>query len=177
MISYQSCNGKPASPAVKFFFARIFPYPFVILGGLVLFFGVRNILHAGASTSWPTVSGVVRDSGVESESGENGATYHARIWYEYTADGIKHSGSRVAFGDYGSSDPSHAQNIVNRYPVGMGVTVHYLSSNPDESVIETGVKSQAYFVPMGGLVFLTMGLLMAVFLPRVFRNSQAAKIS
>ena len=171
MITYQSYNGKPVSPLIKFFFARIFPWPFIIVGGFILFFGVRNMIHARASTLWPTVSGVVRESSVESQFGSKGSTtYNARVWYEYNVDQIKHSGNRIAYGDDDTSDPAHAQNIVNRYPPGMGVTVHYLSSNPDESVLEPGIKTRTWMLAVFGFVFVAWGLLMVVILPRAFRN-------
>lgn len=177
MIGHQSFNRQPLSPAGQFFYARFFPCIFVIVGGLVFVLGVRNIIHAGASMSWPTVSGVVLVSGVQSQSSDNGTTYHAMVWYEFTVNQIKHSGTRVAFVDYGGSNPSHAQNIVNRYQVGAPVIVHYRSSNPDESVLEPGVKFQAWFMPVFGFVFLAVGSWMAVYLPREIRKSQPAEKS
>ena len=151
----------------RIFFTRIFPWPFIIVGACVLYFGSRSIYRANESVSWPTAEGQIQNSSVEYHSGGDSSTYHAEIRYTFVVDGQTHSGNRVAFGDYGSSDSSHAQNIVNRYPKDKKVQVHYLASDPDVCVIEAGVQKQVWFVPAGGLVFFVSGTLMALFLPRI----------
>jgi Protein of unknown function (DUF3592) len=161
------------SPAVRFVFMRIFPWPFILAGGAVLFFGGRGMIRAHESLSWPTVLGVIRHSSVEvqSSSGSHGGTtYHADILYEYNVAGVPHSGNRVAYGDYGSSSPSHAQAIVNRYVVNRQVTVHYMPSDPDESLLEPGIQLQAVVIPAFGLIFFVSGVVMLVFLPGLFKR-------
>ena len=156
------------SPWMMFFFAKVFPWPFVIGGVVMLFLGGRGLLRAWDSVAWPTAPGVVRNSTVECQSGGNhGATYHAQIRYEYVVNDTTFSGSRVAYGDYGSSNPAHAQGIVNRYPVGAAVVVHHMRAEPEECLLEPGVQTQAWFVPGIGLLFFSMGSLMVVFLPRL----------
>lgn len=156
---------------MRFFFMRLFPWPFMVAGTLVLFFGVRGVIRGNASTAWPAVPGVIQESSVEYHSGSKGGAYHARVRYTYVLEGVTHSGSRVAYGDYGSSDPSHAQNIVNRYPVGRKVTVHYMPEDSDESVLEPGAGLAAWFLPVFGLVFATAGILMFIFLPRLMAKA------
>ena len=156
---------------MKFFFARIFPWPFFIAGAVTLCFGVRGVVRARASVRWPTADGKVVSSSVESDhsSGGNGGgtTYQAEILYEFSVDGTIYNGNRVAYGDYGSSNPSHARNIVNQYPVGKELTVYYMPSEPEESLLEPGMQTQAWFLPGFGLVFLCTGSGMLVFLPKL----------
>ena len=160
---------------MQWFFKRIFPWPFVIAGALTLVFGVRNMLRAGASADWPTAAGAVKVSSVEyHKSNEGGGTYHAEVMYEYMAGGTLRSGNRVAFGDYGSSNSSRARGIVNKYPVGRQVTVHHDPDDPDVSVLEPGLKGQAWLLPAFGGVFLGVGALMVVGLPKLMRKTQAA---
>jgi hypothetical protein len=164
------------SPGKKFFFSRMFPFIFVVVGASVSFFGVRGLVRAKASLDWPSIQGKVVESSVERQrsSGSNGGstTYQAEILYEFIVDGTTFNGDRVAYGDYGSSNPSHARRIVNRYPKGKSVIVYYMPSNPEESLLEPGVKGQSFFLLGFGLIFFTAGSLMVVFLPRVMRKQE-----
>jgi hypothetical protein len=161
----------PMSPMMKFFFMRLFPWPFMLIGTIALFFGVRGVLRGHASTGWPAVPGIIQESSVEYQSSSKGGTYHARIRYTYVLEDTTRSGSRVTYGDFGTSDPSHAQNIVNRYPAGRAVTVHYMPGDPDESVLEPGTSFGTWIVPVIGFFFATAGILMFVFLPRMMAKA------
>ncbi len=164
---------KTPSPGARLFFSRIFPWPFILIGVIVLFFGLRGLIRAKESLSWPTVPGTVEKSNVEYQRGDKGGgTYHAVIRYVYTVGGVKHSGDRVAYGDYGSSDSSHAQGVVDEYPKGKAVKVYYLPENPGECLLEPGVKAQSWFLPGFGLVFFAAGMLMAFFLPKLMAKAE-----
>lgn len=155
------------SPAKRFFFARIFPLIFVLIGGSVVFWGVNTFFKANQSEAWPFVDGIIVESEMEyHRSNEGSGTYHARILYDYTVGGVLYSGDQVAYGDYGSSDSSHARSIVNRYPKGQSVLVYYDPNQPEESVLERGIQAQIFFLPAFGLVFLIAGLIMMIYLPK-----------
>ncbi len=157
---------------MRFFFARLFPLPFILIGALTLYHGAKSLQRARESVSWPTTEAVIQRSSVEYHRGsKGGGTYHAEILYEFTVNDRVFSSDQVAFGDYGSSNPSHARRIVNNYPQGKKVAVHYQRENPEVCVLEPGVKAQAWFLPGFGLVFFVVGCLMAVFLPRLMANS------
>ncbi len=172
---------KPMSPGMKFFFSRIFPLIFIVVGGSVLFVGLRGLVRAKASVDWPNTQGEIVESSVDRRrsSGSNGSstTYHAEILYEFSVDGTTFNGSRVAYGDYGSSNPSHARRIVNNYPEGKRVTVYYMPGNPEESLLEPGVQAKTWFVPGFGLIFFTAGSLMAAFLPKAIRKQEITEQS
>lgn len=144
--------------------------PFLIVGAAVLFFGLRSLQRAKASSDWPSVSGIVVSSEVDSNRGDDGTTYSAEILYDFEVDGITYSSNRVGYGDYGSSNPSGARRMVNRYQEGSEVDVFYMPENPEESVLEAGVHSRTYFLPAFGLVFFLAGLGMLLFLPRLLRK-------
>jgi hypothetical protein len=161
------------SPGMRFFFGRIFPLIFVIVGALVLYFGFRDLQRAKASAAWPTAQGMVQRSSVEYHRGsKGGGTYHAEIMYEFTVDKTTFSGADVAFGDYGSSNPSHARRIVNKYPQGKRVPVYYMPENPDVCVLEPGLKGQTWVLPAVGFIFFAIGNLMVIFLPRTMRRKE-----
>jgi len=164
---------------VKFFFSRIFPLIFITVGAGAAFFGGRELARARASADWPFIRGEVVGSSVErhhgSESKGGGTTYHAEILYEFAVGGAVFNGNRVAYGDYGSSNPAHARRLVNRYPEGRSVVVHYMPGNPEECLLEPGLKGQAWLLPGLGLVFFAAGSLMAVFLPKAMRTQTVAR--
>jgi hypothetical protein len=146
---------------------RLFPIPFIVIGFCTLVIGVRQLQRSVASQDWPTASGVIQNSSVEAKSdSDSGTTYHAEILYDYTVDGTKYSGNRVDFGEYGTGEPTHARRIVNRYPPEKKVEVHYLPDDPELSVLEPGMKAQAWVLPCFGLVFFVGGVLMAIFFPK-----------
>lgn len=168
-------SSKQMSPGMQFFFTRIFPLPFIIIGALTLYFGGRSLWRAKESMTWPMVDGRIQNSEVRYRSGsKGGGTYHAEVLYTFAVDGKTHSGNMVAFGDYGTSNPSHARDIVERYPKDKAVNVWYLPADPDVCVLEPGRKGQAWAWPAIGLLFLVMGALMAIFLPRFAKTAQRA---
>ena len=172
MNNPESKSIKEMSPKMKFFFTRIFPLIFVVIGAALSFFGFRNLIHAKASLEWPVAEGMVVMSSVERHVSRDGnsshknVTYHAEVLYEYVVDGITFNGNRVSYGDYGSSSPGHARQIVNRYPEDKIVAVYYMPENPKRSVLETGVQTQAWILPVMGLVFFVSGSVAPLFIKK-----------
>lgn len=166
-------SSKPMNPRVKFFVSRIFPLIFVVIGAGVGFYGFRGLLRANASVDWPTTHGYVVRSSVEyHDSDEGDGTYHAEILYEFKIDGVAYNGKRIAYGDYGSSNPSHARAIVNRYPVKRLVVVYYMPENPEECLLEVGIQGQTWFLPLFGIVFFTFGSIALVGIPRALDKAE-----
>jgi hypothetical protein len=131
--------------------------------GLITF-GIRDLIRAKASVDWPTSPGKVLSSSVFQGRGDDGVTYQHVVLYEFNVNNTTYSGDRIAYGDGGTSDPSHAQEIVIRYPQDKNVTVYYMPNNPKECLLEVGVKGQAFIKPGIGLVcliivFVTFGIL------------------
>ena len=156
------------------FFLRIATLLSVMVAAIVLFFGVRGVIKAQASVGWPTVAGEIKTSSVESHHSKSGSdsstTYHAEVLYEYSISGAKFNGDRVAYGDYGSSNPSHARSIVNRYPKGKTVIVYHSPTNYEESLLEPGLKVQTWLMPGIGLFFFITGIVMVIFLPKLMEK-------
>jgi hypothetical protein len=172
-----SPTGTP--PRKRFFLIWVIAGSFILFGLMATVFGLREVYRAWDSRTWPAAEGVVRTSSVRHEAdahhSNSPGTQVAEIRYEFTADGRTHSGTRVAFGDYSSSDSAHAQGLVDRYPAGTVVTVHYRPDNPDVCVLEPGVKGQAWFLLIGGLVSLGLGCGQAVLWPWLLRKKAAER--
>jgi hypothetical protein len=159
------------SPGVRFFFSYIFPYIFLIVGLATLYFGINGVLNAKKSLNWPVAEGIIKRSSVEYHKDSDGdGTYHAEINYEYAVNDVLFNGKKVAYGDYGSGNPGHATEIVNKYPVGKYVNIYYMPEKPDECLLEPGIQLQSFFIPVFGLIFSLVGCVMAVGLPKTLKG-------
>lgn len=163
------------SPLMRFFFSRIFPWPFILVGVGLMCAGAVALFRAQASTQWPTVEGKVIDSEVERNHGGDGTQYEAEVHYQYVVKGTTYNSNRVAFGSIRKDDPSDARMVVNRYPKGATVTVSYSPNDPTLSVLEPGIHGAALLFPAFGLLFFLAGCAIARFLPRIFRLIVAAE--
>lgn len=168
---------RPLSPLTKVFFSRLFPLPFLVVGLFCLYGGFKEFIAARQSTDWPTAPGVISTSEVERKQSTSrkskSITFRAHVVYAYEVGGKTMSSQRVAYGDYGSSDPSHAQEIISRFPANSQVTVYYHPHDPAQSVLEPGVAAQTFFQPAFGLVFASAGAGMLLFLPRLMRQDES----
>jgi len=102
---------------------------FSIAGIVGLRWGVRTRRKAIASENWPTVEGKVVSSELPSLLEEGGTTWKPVIVYGYVVNGTSYLSSRVQFMNVvsGSStfcDPL-GKSILEKYPVGKTVAVHY----------------------------------------------------
>ena len=136
---------------------------FVIIGIAVMIFGVKEYLSAKYSETWPNVKGIVLSSEIKSHlSNDSRTTYSAEINYEYSIDNETISNNQIKFGYLSTSDRSDASEYTNKYPKNKDVTVFYNSSDPYESVLEPGVHTSTYFMPIFGLVFALFGSVFVV---------------
>ncbi len=157
------------SPQMKWLSSRLLPIIAAIAGFFIMLWGVLSLMEAKESTDWATTPGTVLSSSVYDSTNHDvdvkKSVYHASVIYEYYVDEKLYSGDRIAFGDYGSGDSSHAEDIVSRYLVGMDITVFYMPDSPDESVLEPGMTMQSYYVLGFGLVFFITGVLLLIYMP------------
>jgi hypothetical protein len=163
-------NQKPVSPAARFFVCYIFPWPFILSGALVVILGLRELELAQLSSSWVAVPGVVQSSKITwSHTSHGGSTASAKVVYTYFIAGHDHTSDRVLFGDYGSSDTSHADSIVSQYSPGQAVTVYFDPLDYSQAVLQRGVQTSCYVLPLFGVAFLVPGCAMILFLPSALK--------
>jgi hypothetical protein len=163
-------------PAQRFFIVRILPWFIIFAGGASIYLGVDSVLKAQQSTDWPSVKGRIVESGIRTQSGSTSkvsrVTYHANVVYEYDVIGKVYTGHRVSFGEYGTGDGIHANEIIKRYPQGENVNVFYDPDQHSVSVLEPGSHGVPWFFLALGFPFLLFGGALAYFLPK-----QAGKIN
>lgn len=154
--------------------------PSVLLIGLIFFFGIAALLWGAIATgqafdslSWPTAEGVITsDQVTEGTDSDNTTMYSAEVIYSYQVNGQTFTGSKVSFGDYSSSSPSDAEEVVNRYPAGKAVKVHYNPQDYRQAVLEPGF-STGLWIPLGvGTVFILVALFLVYGLVKSVFNGQ-----
>jgi hypothetical protein len=156
----------------RFIFSRIFPLPFIVAGALLLYFGVKGVMTAIESADWPRADATVISSSVRwySSAAAKGRTQHvAEIHYEFFILKSRYIGILR----HTSPDAGKANRLIERYPEAKRITAFYKPDNPAVNMLEPGLKPKAFIMPLGGLIFLVPGILMAVFLPRVMKKAGA----
>lgn len=127
---------------------------FCLVGAGVSVYGSVVLQNAAVSKTWPTASGRILLAQVDTDTDEDGTTYSADVSYEYFINDQRYQDDTVSFGEYGSGNPKHAQEIVDRYPVGQAVTVYYDPEQPKTAVLEPGVTWSSYLMLGIGLLFM-----------------------
>lgn len=128
-----------------------------LVGAVFVVISVRSRKKAEQSMKWPTVQGTVISSIVreqkdyDHEDHHVNYTYEPYVEYEYAVGGTPMSGHKLSFGA-NSFDHQTARRVVERYPSGESVIVHYNPAKPGEAVLETKAA--------GGTLFLVAGIAM-----------------
>lgn len=171
MAAHKTVHTNRISGFKWFLMARLFPLSFLLPGAVMLFIGLSSIRQSTTSIDWPKAPGKVLSSSIKS-SGYDTDSVYAEVLYEFQVNGTVVQGNRVAFGDYSSSDGSHAKGIVDRYPVGEEVTVFYNKDNPEECLLEPGLPGQIWLLPGAGLVFFASGVFLFLIVPRLLAKAE-----
>ena len=143
----------------------------VLVGAVPLGVGVRDYVKGRASQTWPSVDGKVMSSELETRLGGAGeqTSNRARIQYAYTVDGQSYTSRRVGFGVYGSSDSIEHERLMDTYSEGKTVRVHVNPANPQDAVLIVGPSPDYWFLPLIGLAFVLVGVVMFSVCPAVKR--------
>src|SRR3989344_3949897 len=173
-LGYSSpSNVKQMTPKQALFIMPIF----AIVGiALTIFWGIPTARNATESKNWPSVDGQITISNMSKnyDSDDGSITYGVQVAYNYTVNSLPYTGSTVAFGDYGSSDPSHAGGIVSRYPVGKSVKVYYNPDDPKTSVLEPGAGWSSFIGLIVGIGFGIIGVVGFLFARKKLRSETPA---
>jgi hypothetical protein len=155
---------------IKSIFARIFPMVFVLVGALLLYYGAKRVLTAIESDGWPHTSAVVTSSSVKMyiSGAARGRTQHqAEIYYEFFVQKRRY----IGYHQYESPDAGRVANVIAQYPKGRQITVYYRPDSPGVCLLEPGLRAATLIMPIGGLMFLVPGILLAIFLPRLMKQA------
>lgn len=117
---------------------------YLLMLGVMLYFGIQQALEMGDSREWPTTEGVITASRITSnhktstEKGwhSNRYQYEVRVQYAYEVDGVSYSGNRLRIGPKKHSSEKNAQRELAEYPVGQRVRVYYNPKEPERSLLK-----------------------------------------
>jgi hypothetical protein len=164
-------SSKNMSPVMKFCFSIIFPWSFLIVGAILLYFGVREVVYARVSLNWPHTPGKVVSSSV---AYDHEYYVYPKILYEFYVNGTKFGGDRVVYGGYRAQNDPYASRIVEKYPKEKEVTVYYMPDNPEECLLEPGIKWHTWLLPGVGGIFFIAGCFLVVVVPKLLRRAHHA---
>ncbi len=127
--------------------------------------------EAKASELWPSVSGEIIISEIESHTSHGERLYSANIHYFYTVDGKKYSGSGITNTDASTSVQSSVKKDLKKYPRGKIVEVYYDPEFPEISVLEPGISFWNGLLFKIPFVFIFLGIIMFLsVLKKLFRR-------
>jgi hypothetical protein len=127
-----------------------------------------DVARAVRMGRWPAVPGRVVYSDLKTvEQGER-YRYSPEIEVEYTVEGRRLT-TRTIRADSGmtTSDRLWAENLLNRYPKGQPVEVHYSAADPREARVETSPQPAIWVVGVWGACALFAGVALWRLRPRV----------
>jgi hypothetical protein len=151
----------------------IFGALFIVAGYFAGFhFGKPILDQAKQSANWPTVEGKIESSEVTQRHDDKGTSYSADICYSYPVKDRTYKSSRIWYGGgFSSSSSGEFYRLVDRYPKGKVVAVHYDPEHPEEAVLEAGAFFTSYILYVVGWVFLVIGVLVLLSVPRALLRS------
>ena len=113
--------------------------------------------RAAQCAHWPSVDGMVLESRVDDAHLE---FMKPVLRYQYTVDGRRYVGFRVAFSGYGVSRQAMAR-LIEPYPAGRPVRVYYDPARPASAVLDNCSRSDWVYWLLFGLGFCALAAYLA----------------
>jgi hypothetical protein len=134
---------------------------FMIVGGVAFFvWGLPPLKYANESKNWPSVSGKIIQSDIDTWRKDGKSHYRANIIYTYTVDSKTFTSSKVTVGDLPSSNNMLSAKAVQvEYPVDNQVVVYYDPKVPVSSALKPGVRGNDIMLAGIPGLFLFIGVL------------------
>lgn len=143
--------------------ARFFLLFALFWSALVLVFDgfiAHAFINQIRSLGYASTPGHIISSEITSSSDSDGTTYGAKVVYEFDVSGRHYQSERVRFGQASDSSGRWAHETVRTFKPGEVKPVYYDRTDPERSVLQTGVAGQDWFMAL----FLTPFNVAMVFL-------------
>jgi hypothetical protein len=141
----------------------------LFIGGSLTILNIAGAWKANASRKWPTVDGVINSSKIiagtsKDSKGNERAIHKVEVNYSYEVGSVKYNGSRISYsGSAEYSNLGEAFNLRSQYEPKSIVKVFYDPKNLQDSVLVPGVTYRTHLGLAGGLLFLFLGPLIAIY--------------
>jgi hypothetical protein len=118
---------------------------------------IRRKRKINNSIAWPTISGIVTDTGIKYSSSKSGRHYYAEITYTYSVLGIPYNGIIRKESYWDSVDT--ANSIAATYPKGRSISVRYNPLKNNDHIVDIEEVTnydifKAAILVLVGIVFL-----------------------
>lgn len=117
----------------------------------------KKISEARQSANWPQTEAEITRSEVKTGQNRGRPSWDPIVSYRYSVDGKNYTSSDIAFRGYSTPIPSHAEEVVNKYPVGSKHPVYYSPEDHSKAVLEKGSNWLVNLSPLIPLVLLIAG--------------------
>jgi hypothetical protein len=107
-------------------------------------YGTNMVLQAESTRDWPTAPGKIVTA--EIRPGDAATNGRAAIRFEYAIRGSIYRSEQYRTGAGQIVPRDAAEAVIQKYPVGTGVVVHYDPANPSNSVVEQGDPTLGYVI-------------------------------
>lgn len=143
--------------------AQVFLGLFLLIGIGIIGVGFGIMFKSLRTNRWPMTEGVIESAQIQANHSDEGRSYCPKVTYTYHVAGIAYDGTKIAIGQMSSSS-DYAQGVLDRYPVGRKVTVHYSPTDPAEAVLEPGIHGGTWicFGVGGAFTLVSIALIQAI---------------
>lgn len=145
------------------------------LAGLVIVAtaGVWPLVLWYQSLQWVEAPCTIEAASIETHHDSDGNTYYPEIRYTYQWKGDFYPGTRFAWDSTSYGSRASIEKWMEPYPVGKQTVCYVDPRNPKDAVLTRAFpKIVLVFIPFG-LLFVVVGLAVAVGVPRMIRSQQA----
>jgi len=130
-----------------------------LVGAGLLFFGGSQNRKGVSANDWLITIGTIVSADLSQQSRRNQQGYHDVTYapvveYTYEVNGQTYRSDKISSGWTASYNLGMAQRLIDKYPPGAKVDVHYNSNNPAEAVLETKSRSGNAFMIAGGVILV-----------------------
>ena len=133
-----------------------------IIGLTLLILALRAIQKQKATSQWLTTEGEITKSGIAKDMNlDRGYSLtNADIEYKYNLNGKEYTSNRIYFGSAISMTGKEEKSkiLASKYPLFGKVKVYYNPENLNESVLETGTKTELYWGVVICLIIVAFGI-------------------
>jgi len=136
-------------------------YFFIGFGIVFINIGTWVYFYFKGSEEWPTANGLVLISQVITGLSDGRRRYEHKFRYEYSVEKVSYT-NHVYSCDTVNDTKASAEKMVDRYPEGSKLIVHYNPKNPKRSMIIPGSGKTHLFLIGVGFVLLLVGGGMAI---------------
>ncbi|MEQ8853070.1 DUF3592 domain-containing protein [Gimesia sp.] len=117
----------------------------------------KKISEARQSANWPQTEAEITQSEVKTGQNRRRPAWTPIVSYRYSVDGKNYTSSDIAFRSFETPIPSHAEEVVDKYPVGSKHPVFYSPEDHSKAVLEKGSNWLVNLSPLIPLLLLIGG--------------------